>query len=537
MTTSDIGKYMVFALYLLFNLLVINGNSNVNAVYPGTVSSASLGNEYSIDSMFIALLSNGDASIDYNLVIESNSATANITLFGQTVQNLTLTDYNGTSVQYHVTEIPEKIVVNTQPSSNIHVTYTTPDFVDKQNRNWTFSFSFDDKFLIKLPEEARIIAMEPQPYLTPTNEQGLWGFGPGNVKIQYVIGPLGTREEAQASILLVEESIDVAKKDYKGIVMNNVSNLVKQTKSLFNEGKYLKAVTNAERARTIVENNTNRYVVGQQAISQAETELQNKREVGYDTLAAERTLANAKSFFSQGYYDNASSFAKLAISQPIPNQNSVLSIHFGIVIGIIFGIILAILFILKRRTRFSNKITVGNTLAEENVNQQGLNTTNSDSGAKSLTSGDINTKSGIASSMPVNMSPIPRPEQDQDEIKDYLNQVVKEVNNVRIRAYEEKEIGSFSLQSSVSNEKEQIARQVAQMKMNKPYLRLEDKELLDFLVEKNGSAFESELRTKFILPRTSLWRLVKRLEREDLLDVRKIGGQNMISLKFNNTNI
>jgi uncharacterized membrane protein len=319
--------------------------------------------------------------------------------------------------------------------------------------------------------------------------------------------------------------------------MNNVSNLVKQTKSLFNEGKYLKAVTNAERARTIVENNTNRYVVGQQAISQAETELQNKREVGYDTLAAERTLANAKSFFSQGYYDNASSFAKLAISQPIPNQNSVLSIHFGIVIGIIFGIILAILFILKRRTRFSNKITVGNTLAEENVNQQGLNTTNSDSGAKSLTSGDINTKSGIASSMPVNMSPIPRPEQDQDEIKDYLNQVVKEVNNVRIRGYEEKEIGSFSLQSSVSNEKEQIARQVAQMKMNKPYLRLEDKELLDFLVEKNGSAFESELRTKFILPRTSLWRLVKRLEREDLLDVRKIGGQNMISLKFNNTNI
>jgi uncharacterized membrane protein len=139
--------------------------------------------------------------------------------------------------------------------------------------------------------------------------------------------------------------------------------------------------------------------------------------------------------------------------------------------------------------------------------------------------------------MPVNMSPIPRPEQDQDEIKDYLNQVVKEVNNVRIRGYEEKEIGSFSLQSSVSNEKEQIARQVAQMKMNKPYLRLEDKELLDFLVEKNGSAFESELRTKFILPRTSLWRLVKRLEREDLLDVRKIGGQNMISLKFNNTNI
>lgn len=537
MATKDLGKYMVYALYFLFNLLVINGNSDVNAVYLGNTAPASIGQEYSIDSLFIALLSNGDASIDYNLVIDSNKPTTNIILFGQTAQNLTLTDYNGTSIQYRVTEMPEKIVVNAQPSSNIHVTYTTPDFVDKQNRNWTFSFFFDDKFLLKMPTDARIIVMEPQPYLTPTYYQGLWGFGPGDVKVQYVIGPLGTREEAQASILLIEETIEEAKTNYKGIVMTNVTTLVQQTKSLIKEGKYIDAVTYAAKAGGLVKNITSSYTVGQQSISQAETELQNKKDVGYDTSNAEKLLANAKSLFSKGFYNNASSIAKLAISQPIPQHGTSISIlTLGIIISIIMGTIAAIFLILKRRTRMF-EVKVKNSLSEKSANQLENNAIIDNTETSSSQETNSKSKSGIVSSMPVNMLPSSSP--DQAEIKDYLNQVVEEVNNVRTQAFEEKVNGSRIYSSSPSFtpiEKEQMAQQVTQMKMKKPYLRLEDKELLDFLVEKNGSAFESELRTKFVLPRTSLWRLVKRLEREDLIDIRKIGGQNMISFKLQKTN-
>ena len=528
---------MVLALYFLLNLLVIDGNSDVNAVYLGNTAPASIGQEYSIDSLFIALLSNGDASIDYNLVIDSNKSTTNITLFGQTAQNLTLTDYNGTSIQYRVTERPEKIVVNAQPSSNIHVTYTTPDFVDKQNRNWTFSFFFDDKFLLKMPTDARIIVMEPQPYLTPTYDQGLWGFGPGDVKVQYVIGPLGTREEAQASILLIEEAIEEAKTNYKGIVMTNITTLVQQTKSLMKEGKYSEAVTYAAKAGGLVKNITSSYTVGQQSISQAEAELQNKKDVGYDTSNAEKLLANAKALFSKGFYNNASSISKLVISQPILQQGTSLSIlNLGIITSIIMGTIAAIFLILKRRTRmFETKDK--NSLSEKDASILENNAIIDNTETSSSQETNSKSKSGIVSSMPVNLLPSSSP--DQAEIKDYLNQVVEEVNNVRTQAFEEKVNGSRIYSSSpsiTSIEKEQMAQQVAQMKMKKPYLRLEDKELLDFLVEKNGSAFESELRTKFVLPRTSLWRLVKRLEREDLIDIRKIGGQNMISLKLQKTN-
>ena len=63
-------------------------------------------------------------------------------------------------------------------------------------------------------------------------------------------------------------------------------------------------------------------------------------------------------------------------------------------------------------------------------------------------------------------------------------------------------------------------------------LKPEEKDILLYILEKEGAAFEGEIRNKFILPKTSLWRLIKRLERENLIEVTKIGGQNLIKLKL-----
>jgi len=65
----------------------------------------------------------------------------------------------------------------------------------------------------------------------------------------------------------------------------------------------------------------------------------------------------------------------------------------------------------------------------------------------------------------------------------------------------------------------------------KPYLRDDDKDTINFIAEKGGEAFESEIRDKFDLPKTTVWRLVKRLEREDLVEVKKAGGQNLIRIR------
>ncbi|HYL66429.1 MAG TPA: MarR family transcriptional regulator [Nitrosopumilaceae archaeon] len=65
----------------------------------------------------------------------------------------------------------------------------------------------------------------------------------------------------------------------------------------------------------------------------------------------------------------------------------------------------------------------------------------------------------------------------------------------------------------------------------KPELRQEDKDIVTFISENGGQAYESELRKKFLLPRTTTWRAVKRLEREGIVEIEKVDQQNLIKLR------
>ena len=65
----------------------------------------------------------------------------------------------------------------------------------------------------------------------------------------------------------------------------------------------------------------------------------------------------------------------------------------------------------------------------------------------------------------------------------------------------------------------------------KPDLREDDKELVKFIFNNNGEALESELRKKFLQPRTTMWRAVKRLEREGVIEIEKKDLQNLVKLR------
>ena len=65
-----------------------------------------------------------------------------------------------------------------------------------------------------------------------------------------------------------------------------------------------------------------------------------------------------------------------------------------------------------------------------------------------------------------------------------------------------------------------------------PRLNQEEKDVIQFLVEHGGKAFEAEIRDNFPnIPRTSLWRLVKRLEKMGIISIKKIGLENRVELK------
>jgi len=62
-------------------------------------------------------------------------------------------------------------------------------------------------------------------------------------------------------------------------------------------------------------------------------------------------------------------------------------------------------------------------------------------------------------------------------------------------------------------------------------LRLEDKEVLRFLAENRGESFASEVRDRFDLPRSTAWRLIRRLVREGIVEEVKIGNQSLIRVR------
>ena len=64
-------------------------------------------------------------------------------------------------------------------------------------------------------------------------------------------------------------------------------------------------------------------------------------------------------------------------------------------------------------------------------------------------------------------------------------------------------------------------------------LREDDKEIINFLSANGGQAYESELRKKFLQPRTTMWRAGKRLERHGIIEIEKKDLQNIVKLRSN----
>ncbi len=65
----------------------------------------------------------------------------------------------------------------------------------------------------------------------------------------------------------------------------------------------------------------------------------------------------------------------------------------------------------------------------------------------------------------------------------------------------------------------------------RPEMREDDKEIIKFISDKGGQVLESELRKKFLQPRTTMWRAVKRLERLGVIEIDKKDLQNLVKLK------
>ena len=90
----------------------------------------------------------------------------------------------------------------------------------------------------------------------------------------------------------------------------------------------------------------------------------------------------------------------------------------------------------------------------------------------------------------------------------------KPISNIQTESVKES-TEQFGLESTLSDEN----------------VRDDDKEIIKFIHENGGEVLESELRKKFLQPRTTMWRAVKRLERHGKIIISKKDQQNLVKLK------
>lgn len=86
-------------------------------------------------------------------------------------------------------------------------------------------------------------------------------------------------------------------------------------------------------------------------------------------------------------------------------------------------------------------------------------------------------------------------------------------------------------ETSIKMEKSKTVADLERIFKTYPDLRFDDKETIRFLAEQKGEAFANEIRERFDMPRSSAWRMIRRLINEGIVEERKIGNQSLIQIQ------
>jgi len=441
--------------------------------------------QYQVNSVFIGILSNGDSIVQYDLRLKSNTSEITLPLIGGNINEILVRNYISKYLAYTFNSVTNEIKINSQNESQIRITYQTPDLVNKQEREWSFLIDSAFPFTVKLPNDAVVTNLgEQSPSLIrKLGGQNLLSFDKGRISIDYVIGYAGTREQATISINSAELDLAKAESEHLGINLGSVKDILLNAKTALNQSNFIDAERLATNASDVSSTIAESFEVSKDMMSNATRKIEEFQDMNVDTSQASEFVSKSNIEFSQGNYPKAIEYATLALnSLDVPRQEQpflysstayLLLIPLAVSIGF---------FILRKYKRKSNP------QMQDTVNKND----------------------------PYN-----------SDTSDNQTNIYKENSFI-----EQQSPGEEQTNNEVNHEKSNLQNFVSDVIRQKGNLKPEEMDILLYLSEKEGAAFEGEIRNKFILPKTSLWRLVKRLERENLIEVTKIGGQNLIKLKL-----
>jgi len=438
--------------------------------------------QYQVNSVFIGILSNGDSIVQYDLRLKSNISEITLPLIGGNINEILVRNYLSKYLAHTFNSVTNEIKINSQNESQIRITYQTPDLVNKQEREWSFLIDSAFPFTVKLPNDAVVTNLgEQSPSLIrKLGGQNLLSFDKGRISIDYVIGYAGTREQATISINSAELDLAKAESEHLGINLGNVKDILLNAKTALNQSNFIDAERLATNASDSSSTITESFEVSKEMMSNATRKIEVFQDMNVDTSQASEFVSKSNIEFSQGNYPKAIEYATLALnSLDAPRQEQPFLYSSTAYLLLIPLLVSFGFFILRKYKRKSNP------QVQDTVNKND----------------------------PYN--------------SDNQTNIYKENSFIEQQSPEEEQTNT-----EVTPEKSNLQNFVSDAIRQKGNLKPEEKDILLYISEKEGAAFEGEIRNKFILPKTSLWRLIKRLERENLIEVTKIGGQNLIKLKL-----
>ena len=493
----------------------------INAIIPVCAQEEEVATEEgqsSTSSLFIALFANGEAVVEYNVGIEDPLAEEiQIKLFGDDIRDLIVVDYEDNVVEFNTGEVPNEIVLNRPNASNLKISYTTSDFLSKDRREWIFNLNSTTSLSVKLPPDSILTDPGENPSIVLVGDQQILTYEPGNVRFVYIIGTLGTEEQANIVITAAESTIAQINNNYPGIVMTSARDLLQRAIDARDDRMFTEAERLADQANDAAIATSREYVAAQEALANAEAQINSAAAggSGLDNAATMQMLQQANNEFAIGNYTEARSSAQDAVTAlddipaqpeiPIPVMIIAIAVAAAAVAG---GIGTMVFFRKRRRTKLVPEVHKANDLPKANIN---INDTSSRAPAVFRSSNSVAPVKSKQDSVEV---------EEQEEVPGSMEETTTSIPPMP-RTISDSQIDSSILLHIVHN-----------ILVERPHLRPEDQEVLKFLAEKEGAAFESEIRSKFQIPKTTVWRLVKRLEREELVEIRKAGGQNLIKLRF-----
>jgi hypothetical protein len=491
----------------------------INAVIPASAQEQENEEEghTSASSLFIALFANGDALVEHNVGIEDPLAQEiRIKLFGDDIHDLIAVDYEDNAVEFKRGETSNEIVLSRPNASNLKISYTTPDFLSKDRREWIFSLNSTISVSVKLPPDSILTDPGENPSIVLVGDQQLLTYKPGNIRFVYVIGTLGTQEQANIVINAAETTIVQINNNYPGIVLTSAKDLLQRAIDARDDSMFTDAERLADQANDAAIDTGREYAAAQDTLAGAEAQINNAAgSRGSDIAVITQMLDQANNEFAIGNYTEARNSAQDAVTA-LNAKPAQPEIPIPVMIAAIIAAAAAaggtgtIVVLLRKRRRHSK--SVPQVQKVEDLQNPHANNSN------------ITNRAPAAVFHPTRS--VAPGERKQDAVEVEEQQEMAESRDETSIPPIPSPISDSQTDSSI------LSHIVGNILVEKPHLRPEDQQVLKFLAEKEGAAFESEVRSKFQLPRTTIWRLIKRLEREELVEIRKAGGQNLIKLRF-----